>query len=61
MVFMYLEVSTGVAIAAQTKELQNSLVLKKDEFWDELRKLVLIIARLCQFSFCTLARLSHWA
>mmetsp|Transcript_32064 Transcript_32064/g.74904 ORF Transcript_32064/g.74904 Transcript_32064/m.74904 type:complete len:694 (+) Transcript_32064:46-2127(+) len=46
MVFMYLEVSTGVAIAAQTKELQNSLVLKKDEFWDELRKLVLIIARL---------------
>ncbi|OLQ03380.1 hypothetical protein AK812_SmicGene13702 [Symbiodinium microadriaticum] len=45
-VFMYLEVSTGVAIAAQTKELQNSLVLqKKDEFWGELSKLVLIIAR----------------
>lgn len=44
---MYLEVSTGVAIAAQTKELQNSLVLqKKDEFWGELSKLVLIIARL---------------
>eukprot|EP00439_Symbiodinium_sp_Y106_P003200 s4659_g1.t1 len=43
MVFMYLEVSTGVAIAAQTKELQNSLVLKKDwrmlPCWDKKHEL----------------------